>query len=70
MCTVASATFSRSAWKNITGRGDAGQVAEQVGVALPRQAGQRERLLVDRRRGDGVDAAGLRASATAATIAS
>ena len=39
-------------------RGDAGQVAEQVGVPLPRQAGQRERLLVDRRRGDGVDADG------------
>ena len=38
--------------------GDAGQVAEQVRVPLPRQAGQRERLLVDRRRGDGVDAEG------------
>ena len=33
----------------------AGQVREQIGVAGPRQAGEPERLLVDRRGGDGVD---------------
>ena len=38
----------------------AGQVAEQVGVTLPRQAGEGERLLVHRRRGDGIDAPGPR----------
>ena len=35
----------------------AGQMREQIGVAAPRQAGQPERFLVDRRRRDRVDVA-------------
>ena len=38
----------------------AGQVRQQIGVAVPRQPGQPERLLVDRRGRDRVDVAALR----------
>ncbi len=51
-CTVASTTRSVGEWNIIATLRHAAQVRQQIGVALPAEAGGRKRHLVDRRRGD------------------
>ena len=57
MWTVASTTRSSGASNIIATNGSPVRCAEQIGVAAPRQPGERERLLADGRRRDGVHAA-------------